>query len=175
MIEKFKSKFGVDPHEVPNGDERWVRLRAEPQTEFMRAARKLARSQKRPVPVAVMVGHPWHYRGLMDKIDGNLRGLLLDVTTWAREGLMDAAVAAGYYRDGGTPEMAYRALKKETEGKVDVWSYAWVPQTVADFQRDFALAQQLGAKQILFWEADYIDDRPQAAELKAAMSQHSRW
>jgi hypothetical protein len=28
----------------------------------------------------------------------------------------------------------------------------------------------LGAKQILFWEADYIDDRPNAAELKAAMS-----
>lgn len=46
---------------------------------------------------------------------------------------------------------------------------------VADFQRDFALAQQLAAKQILFWEADYIDDRPQAAELKAAMSQHARW
>jgi hypothetical protein len=58
---------------------------------------------------------------------------------------------------------------------VDVWSYGWVPQTVADFQRDFALAQQLGAKQILFWEADYIDDRPQAAELKAAMFRQARW
>ena len=175
LIEKYKSTFGIDPREVTNNDERWICLRAEPQTEFMRAARKLARSQKRPVPLAVMVGHPWHYRGLMDRIDGNLRGLLLDVNTWAREGLMDAAVAAGYYRDGGTPEMAYRALKQETEGKVDIWSYAWVPQTVADFQRDFALAQQLGAKQILFWEADYIDDRPQAAELKAAMFRQARW
>jgi hypothetical protein len=46
---------------------------------------------------------------------------------------------------------------------------------VADFQRDFALAQQCGARQVLFWEADYIDDRAQAAELKAAMSQHARW
>jgi hypothetical protein len=175
LIAKFKSAFGIDPHEVPNRDDRWIRLRAEPQTEFMRAVRQLARSQRRPLPVAVMVGHPWHYRGLMDKIDGNLRGLLLDVTTWAREGLMDAAVAAGYYRDGGTPELAYRALKKETDGKVDVWSYAWVPQTVADFQRDFALARQLDAQQMLFWEADYIDDRPQAAQLKAAMSSHARW
>jgi hypothetical protein len=174
LIERCKSTLGFDPRQVPNGEERWVRLRAQPQTEFMRAARKLARSQKRPIPVAVMVGHPWHYRGLMDKIDGNLRGLLLDVNTWAREGLMDAAVAAGYYRDGGTAEMAYRALKKETEGKVDIWSYAWVPQNVADFQRDFGLAQQLEAKQMLFWEADYIDDRPQAAELKAAMFQHAR-
>jgi hypothetical protein len=175
LVEEFKSRFHMEPREVPNGDERWVRLRAEPQTEFMRAARKLVRSQKRPMPLAIMVAHPWHYRGLMDKIDGNLRGLLLDVNTWAREGLMDAAVAAGYYRDGGTPELAYRALKKETEGRVDVWSYAWVPQNIADFQRDFALARQLGAQQILFWEADYIDDRPQAAELKAAMSEHARW
>ena len=175
LIERCKSTLGFDPQKAPNGDERWVRLRAQPQTEFMRAARKLARSQKRPIPLAVMVGHPWHYRGLMDKIDGNLRGLLLDVNTWAREGLVDSVVAAGYYRDGGTSEMAYRALKKETEGKVDVWSYAWVPQTVADFQRDLALAQQLDAKQILFWEADYIDDRPQTVELKAAMSQHARW
>ena len=175
LLEKFKARFHVDPREVPNGDERWIHLRAGPQTEFMRAVRRLARSQKRPVPVAVMVGHPWHYRGLMDKIDGNLRGLLLDVSTWAREGLMDAAVAAGYYRDGGNAEQAYRALKQETEGKVDVWSYAWVPQTVADFQRDLALARQLEAEQILFWEADYIDDGAQAPELKAMMSRHARW
>ena len=66
--------------------------------------------------------------------------------------------------------MAFRALQKETENKVDVGSYAWVPQTVADFNRDFALAKNLGAKEILFWEADYIDDRANAAELKAAMS-----
>jgi len=58
LIEKFKATFGVDPREVPNGDERWVRLRSEPQTEFMRAVRKLARSQKRPVSIAVMLGHP---------------------------------------------------------------------------------------------------------------------
>jgi hypothetical protein len=174
LTEGLQSRFHLDPREVPNGDERWVRLRAAPQTEFMRAVRKVARSQKRAPPIAIMVGHPWHYRGLMDKIDGNLRGLLLDVNTWAREGLMDAAVAAGYYRDGGTPELAYRALKKETESKVDVWSFAWVPQNVAEFQRDFALAQQLEARQVLFWEADYIDDRPQVAELKAAMCQHAR-
>jgi len=175
LLEQYKSSFGIDPRQLPNDDERWVRVRSEPQTEFMRAVRKLARSQKRAPPVAVMVGHPWHYRGLMDRIDGNLRGLLLDVKTWAREGLMDSAVAAGYYRDGGTPELAYRALQKETGDTVDVWSYAWVPHTVADFQRDFALAQQLAAKQVLFWEADYIDDRPAAAALKAVMSQHARW
>jgi hypothetical protein len=49
------------------------------------------------------------------------------------------------------------------------------PFGLASFPRDFALAQQMGVQQILFWEADYIDDRAQAAELKAAMSLHARW
>ena len=144
-------------------------MRAEPQTQFMREVRKHVDASGHRTPLAVMVGHPWHYRGEMNKIDGNLRGLLLDVGAWAREGLIDSAVAAGYYRDGGTPDDAWRALRKETDGKVDLWCYAWVPQTVADFDRDFELARQLGAKQILFWEADYIDDRPDAQRLKAAM------
>ena len=105
-----------------------------------------------------------------DKIDGNPRGLLLDVKQWASEGLMDAALAAGYYRDGGDAIKACRALNDETGGKCDVWYYGWVPQTVADFQRDAAEARQLGAGHILYWEADYIDDRINAGDLKAVMS-----
>ncbi len=175
LVAKINTDHGVDPQKIPNGDDRWVRVRAQPQTEFMRAVSKLAKSQKRRTPVAVMVGHPWHYRGAMDKTDGNLRGLLLDIGTWAQEGLMDSVVGAGYYRDGGNAEMAYHSLKRETDGKVDVWSYAWVPQTVADFQNAFTFAEKEGARQILFWEADYIDDRPQAAELKAAMDKRAAW
>ncbi|HZV36490.1 MAG TPA: family 10 glycosylhydrolase, partial [Verrucomicrobiae bacterium] len=173
LVQGFKKKFGIDPRTIPNDDQRWVHFRAGPQTEFMRAARKLVRSHNHNLPLAVMVDHPWSYRGEMNRIDGNLRGLLLDVNAWAREGLMDAAVAAGYYRDGGTPKMAYEALQKETEGKVDVWSYAWVPQSVAEFQNDVSLAHELKANQVLFWEADYIDDRAQAAELKTAMSRYA--
>ena len=150
----------------------FAKLRAEPQTIFMRGLRQRAAAKKKPV--AVLVGHPWHYRGMQDKIDGNLRGLLLDVKTWADEGLMDSAVAAGYYRDGGNAEMAYKALREETGGKVDVWTYAWVPNSVDDFKRDFDLAQRVGAKQMLLWEADYIDDRGNAAELKSAMSARAK-
>lgn len=170
LIEQFKQQFGIDPHQVENGDPRWVQIRAEPQTMFMREARQLLRSKRGSLPLAVLVSQPWLYRGLMDPIDGNLRGLLLDVRTWARQGLMDAAVAAGYYRPGGNAEAAYRALRAETEGKVDVWTYAWVPGTVNEFHDDVALAHRVGAHQILLWEADYIDGRPNAAELKAAMA-----
>lgn len=136
----------------------------------MREARRLIRQHRGSLPLAVLVSQPWQYRGLMDPIDGNLRGLLLDVRTWAREGLMDAAVAAGYYRPGGNAEAAYHALRAETEGKVELWTYAWVPGTVDQFRGDAALAQRVGAHQILLWEADYIDGRSNAAELMAAMS-----
>ena len=170
--DKYRKRFGKDPFSVPNGDDAWVRLRAEPQTEFMREASKLIRKHK--LPVAVMVGHPWHYRGLQDKIDGNLRGLLLDVNTWAQEGLMDSAVAAGYYMSGGNVELATKALQKETENKVDVWPYAWVPNNVPEAEQTFATAEKLNAKQVLFWEADYIDDRSNAAELQASMSKRAQ-
>src|SRR5262249_23046053 len=79
-----RTRFGTDARDVPGSDDRWVRLRAEAQTEFMRAVRELVASEARPRSIAVMVGHPWHYRGLQDPIDGNLRGLLLDIATWAR-------------------------------------------------------------------------------------------
>jgi len=85
-LDKFQTQFGLDAHMVPNNDERWVRIRAEPQTDFMRAARKLVLAQKKSVPISVMVGHPWHYRGLHNKIDGNLRGLLLDVRALGARG-----------------------------------------------------------------------------------------
>ena len=162
------SKTADSPKLPENGDEAWIRIRAEPQTIFMRAVRKLVTKHRPSRPIAALVGHPWHYRGEVDKIDGNLRGLLLDVATWSREKLVDAVVPAGYYRDGGNAELAYGALRKETEGRMDVWTYAWVPSTPADLDQAFALADKVEAKQILFWEADYIDDRANSAELKAA-------
>jgi hypothetical protein len=132
--------------------------------------RELVAKHSKKVPIAVMVGHPWHYRGLQDPIDGNLRGLLLDVSTWAEEGIMDSAIAAGYYRPGGDATKAYQALAAETKNKIDLWYYAWVSQTPEEFTRDFDAAHSLGAKRMLFWEADYIDDRPNADALKRAMS-----
>jgi uncharacterized lipoprotein YddW (UPF0748 family) len=169
LVEGFKAKFGVDPHDIPNGDPRWVDWRAKPQTEFMSMVRKMMKAQCPDLPLAVMVHHPWSYRGTGNKIDGNLRGMLLDDETWAREGLMDAAVAAGYYREGGDAEKAYQYLKKQVGDAVDVWLFGWVPNEVKDFENDRDLALKLGAKQILFWEADYIDGREKKNQLQAAM------
>ncbi len=170
LVKSFEERYGIDPHSLPNGDGRWVAWRAQPQTEFMRKARKLMKSLKPELPLAVMGQHPWSYRGAGHKIDGNLRGLLLDTATWAKEGLMDSIVAAGYYRDGGTAQQAYEWLRSETQGLINIWLYGWVPDTPEQFDGEMALARQLGASQILFWEADYID----AKQEKAVLQQHMR-
>jgi hypothetical protein len=171
-IEAFKAKYGVDPHTVPNNDPRWIAIRAEPQTVFMRECRKL--TEQRKLPLSVMVEHPWGYRGLLDKIDGSLNGLLLDVNTWAAEKLMDSAVPAGYYLAGGNAVLAWQSLKQQVGPAVDLWTYAWVPQDAADFQGSLAIAQQVGARQILFWEADYFDDRKNPQLLKDAILRYLR-
>jgi hypothetical protein len=171
-VDGFKRKHGVDPHTIPNDDPRWVQFRAGPRTDFMRRLRKLARARRKSPPISVLLANPWCYRGLGDKIAGNLKGLLLDAGTWAREGLIDAAAPAGYFKGGGSTEEAYGALKAETFGKVDIWPYEWVPKSPEEFATQAARARSLGAKHILFWEGDYFDDPepPSRQALAAAMS-----
>jgi hypothetical protein len=171
-VDGFQRKYKLDPHTIPNDDARWVRFRAESRTQFMRGVRKLARTKRKSLPISVLVANPWCYRGLGDKIAGNLNGLLADVGTWAREGLIDAACPAGYFKGGGSTEEACRALKSETFGKVDIWPYEWVPKTPAEFAAQAGRARSLGAKHILFWEGDYFDDPEPGARqaLAAAMS-----
>jgi hypothetical protein len=168
LVHSFHEKYGIDPYTIPNEDERWVAWRAQPQTEFMRDVRKLMKKVKPELPLAVMGQHSWSYRS-GHNLDGNLRGLLLDTATWASEGLMDAVVAAGYYRDGGNAKQAYHWLCDETQNKLDVWLFGWVPNTAEEFDKYLALAEELNAPQILFWEGDYIDARENKVELQEHM------
>jgi uncharacterized lipoprotein YddW (UPF0748 family) len=171
----FKARFALDPQDVLNADERWVRLRAEAQTVFMRDARALIRRVSPKAVVSVLVQHPWSYRGSPTDTPyaDNLRGLLLDLPTWAREGLIDAAVAAGYYRPGGSPEAAFNALRAEVGPTVPVWLFAWIG-SADQFRADVQLAERLGATQLLLWESDYIGLPPANAETVRAMGEHAR-
>lgn len=179
----FRETYGLEARQVAPDDPRWVALAAAPITQFMREFRDLLASQPRPTRSAAMVQHPWAYRGVLpeqitadtppwvvnmggNRYAGSLRGLGCDIRTWAREGLVDNLLVSGYYTAGGTPEMAYRYLVDETEARLPLTLYAWVPTKASDFARDLQLAEQLGAAELLFWEADYIDSRP-AADLEA--------
>ncbi len=146
-VDAFKAQYGVDPHDVPNNDERWVSVRCEGQTAFMRDAHALIKQQDPNLAISVMVHHPWAYRGAKDDTPyaDSRRGLLCDVRTWAREGLIDEAVVAGYYREGGSAEKGFEWLKKETEGKVDLWLYGWL-STSASIAADIERAKKRGSQ-----------------------------
>ena len=168
-LKGFKEKYGIDPRSIPNNDERWVRYRTLGTTQFMQEAAQLIRKKKPDMTISAMVQHPWAYRGLNGKINGSLYGLCLDVETWANERLIDAVVAAGYYKDGGNATLAYEYLKDLTRGQVDVWLYRWIPKTPEEFNNCIEEANALKAKQILFWEADYIDTWGNKAEMNQVM------
>jgi len=173
-IQRFKELYGQDPHEVPNADERWVTVRAEPQTVFMREAHEAIRAHSPQMPICVMTQHPWSYRGAPDDTPyaDSRRGLLCDIGAWAREGLIDEAVAAGYYRGDGTPQKAYEWLKQETEGKVALWLYGWIG-SAEQFVSEVKLAEDLGAVELLLWESNYISLPPANEPTVQAMARYA--
>jgi len=157
LVEAFETKYGKNPREIPNDDETWVQFRCEPQTQFVKDAHKLIKKKCKSLPIAMMGHHPWSYRGDGTvRLNGNKNGLLLDVAQWAKEGWIDEAVAAGYYRKGGTPAKAYAYMKELVGRNCGVWSYEWVPCNTEQFEASIKRAKRLGAKQILYWESDYF-------------------
>ncbi len=118
--------------------------------------------------------NPWGYRGgPHDTIyKENLRGLLLDVPAWAAEGLIDEIVAAGYYRSGGSPEAAYKAIREETGNKVPAWLFGWLGSK-DQFLNDVQLAERLGAPHLLLWESDYIGLPPANERTVKAMADYA--
>jgi len=169
-VEAYKAKYGADPQSIPNNDEGWVRIRAEPQTVFMRQVHESIERQSPGLVVSAMVHNPWGYRGSPTDTPykDNLFGLLLDTRTWAEEGLVDEIVAAGYYREGGNAEAAYHALQAETNRKVPVWLFGW-NGSKDQFLADVQLAERIGAPQLLLWESDYIGLPPANEDVVSAM------
>ncbi|MBN1345660.1 MAG: family 10 glycosylhydrolase [Phycisphaerae bacterium] len=174
-VERFRAKCGKDPKTVANDDEQWVRIRAEPQTVFMRQAHALIKKTNSKMAISAMVHNPWGYRGRPDDTPykDNLYGLLLDTRAWADEGLIDEIVAAGYYRSGGNAELAYQAMKKETGGKLPVWLFGWIG-SADQFRGDTRLAEKLGAPQLLLWESDYIGLPPANEQTVKAMAEYAK-
>jgi uncharacterized lipoprotein YddW (UPF0748 family) len=153
-INRFVDLYGVDPRTLPNGNEDWVRVRAEPQTVFMRAAHNMIKAANPNCPITALVQHSYGYRGSDTVYDGNLRGLLVDLETWADEELIDNVVAAGYYRPGGNAETAYQEMAQETQGQANVLVFGWLNQE--SFAESTSLAERLDAPEVLLWESNYV-------------------
>lgn len=169
-LERLRA-INLSPDSVRNDDERWVRIRAEPQTLFMRDAAALIRKTDARARITALVQQSHGYRGTpQDTIyRDNLHGLLLDVAQWAREGLVDCFVGAGYYRPGGSPEAGYHSLRAELGHKVDMGLFGWIASP-AQFESESSLAGRLGATELLLWESDYLELPPARADLVRMMS-----
>lgn len=176
LTETFTGRYGITPHDVLNNDPRWVDVRSEPITEYMRGIHAMLNSHDRKIPLIAMVQHPWSYRGLLPehinadtparylKMNGNIykgakEGLFCDIQRWADEKLVDKLLVAGYYCRGGTPQKAISWLTEQIRGStVAPIAYFWIPGSADALREDTAIAGSFGINELLLWEADYIDN-----------------
>ncbi len=92
MAKAFKAKYGVEANTVPDTDPRWVPLRYELMTAFVRDVRKLLddAGQKKGRRLGLSVRIDWKKYPLWG----------CDVETWLKEGMLDYLVV-GQYGLGG--------------------------------------------------------------------------
>lgn len=109
IVEAFHAKTGRDAFAIPNDDEAWMRFRADFNTEYIRRVRELIRATKPEVQLGAMVrgighGGPQH-RG------DPYRECLLDVSGWAREGLIDLLLGDQWFSRERTPEQVAEQVR----------------------------------------------------------------
>lgn len=92
LIAAFKAKHGQDPRELAADDPRWLQLRADIMTGFVRAVRRLLDD----------AGHKKdRHLGLSARVDWKeYRAWGCDIDTWLREGLLDYLVVAQHSLGG---------------------------------------------------------------------------
>ena len=78
LVEAFIEKHGIDPRELPEDDARWLDVKSEPLTMFMRELRE-------------SLGDDAHISACVsNRRENRLYGM--DVETWIREGLIDTLI-----------------------------------------------------------------------------------
>lgn len=106
IVEAFRAETGLDPFQIPNSDERWIRFRAQYNTLMLKEIRSEIQHQPKfdlsvlvfPPAVLDEQGRMYAYGdGLQNSalntppgLHNNLRAALLDVETWGKEKLVDA-------------------------------------------------------------------------------------
>ncbi len=92
LVKAFQDKYGLDPRTLPADDSRWLHLRAEVMTNFLREIRKM-------LDVAGEKKH--RHIGLAARVDWrDHRALGCDVEAWLKAGLLDYVVIAQHTLGG---------------------------------------------------------------------------
>ena len=148
LVSGFKKEFGEDPRKIDEWDERWLKYRLWPMTEFVRDLRKELDSVgeklgKRVAISAVTLPTPL----------GNLY-YGLDVETWVREGLVDRLVPWGNVR--GMPPVDLDYYKGLTQGtSTTFWPFVRTHGGLGDYAncwRDALRFFDAGAAGLALWD-----------------------
>jgi hypothetical protein len=102
LVDAFRKQTGRDPFAIPNDDPEWLRFRADCNTDYVRRVRQLIRDTKPGVQLGVMVRGIGH--GGTQHLGDPYRECLLDVSGWAKEGLIDLLVGDQWMSRQRTPE-----------------------------------------------------------------------
>jgi len=152
FVKAYQTKYGKDPHSVPENDPTIGEMRGEILTTFMREIRQLlnetAKQRGRATPYRLSVAT------LPTEADNKKYGI--EIERWIKEGLVDGDVAPANFASQITPvppDMAY--YKRITAGtKVGLYPMyrAFKPGTPADFIKKIVAAYKDGATGISIWD-----------------------
>jgi hypothetical protein len=178
IVESFRAAAGLDPHAIPNSDERWIRHRASFNTLMLREIREQCANQPKfdfsalvfPPCVLDAEGKPYAYGdGLLNSalntppgLDNNLRAALLDIRTWGAERLLAGicGMISPHYTTTGTwrsrPEAVVpegSELRRQIGHNVELRIGAYCYNTDAEhIEAIFRQTEELGADELILFE-----------------------
>jgi len=163
IVSAFKEKTGRNPFEIPNEDEEWMRFRADVNTDYVRRVRRLINQVKPDVKLGVMVrgiGHGGVHKG------DPYRECLLDVTGWAKEGLIDLLMGDQWASRARTPEDIAEQVRlnvSQVQGTdvqvgLELCCFEGRETMMPKIERGLPAALNAGASEVSFYQCTVFED-----------------
>ena len=161
IVEAFRKQTGRDPHAIPNDDPAWMRFRADFNTAYVRRVRELIRTTKPGVQLGVMVRGIGH--GGAQHQGDPYRECLLDVSGWAREGLIDLLMGDQWMSRQRTPEQLAEQVRLSVSQVADSQTPVALEMAIFDGNLDLVArglpaVRDAGAVELALYQDTVLED-----------------
>ena len=152
LIEGFKEETGLDARELDEWDERWLRYRSRPMTEFVRDLRKELDQVGQGLGKSLELS-----AGAFPAKDENLF-FGIDLETWIEEDLIDALTPMSWSHTSREVEMDYYvALTRGTKCRLQPFlntpkNHRTPRYTAAEYRAEALRLYEAGAEGLVFWD-----------------------
>jgi len=169
ILKHYRKKFGVDPRTLDNGDDRWLRFRADYHTAFFRKVKEHIRARRPGTSILSLVRgnlHPYDTGGkspTLPPLAHPLPMCLMDVQTWVKEGLTDT-VCGDQWGNGGRPHPPQRIAEQvRLTGQhvgdpahvgVEIYVYGG---SVRQIEANVRAAREAGAREAILFDAWWFE------------------